>query len=149
MLQFIDAHGLEEAGVDGGGIFKAFIEVVLKEGFDPNLGLFKATTDNRLYPNPHAQLVVDNGLRLIELLGALVGKAMYEGEAPKDGTTTAYYYPAIPMVMPLLDLNNVSLVVLFPGILVELPLAPFFLKRFGGAHSSINDLPTLDPELHR
>jgi len=26
--QFIDAHGLEEAGVDGGGIFKEFVETV-------------------------------------------------------------------------------------------------------------------------
>ena len=28
LVQFIDAHGLEEAGVDGGGIFKEFIETV-------------------------------------------------------------------------------------------------------------------------
>lgn len=35
------------------------------------------------------------------------------------------------------------------GILVELPLAPFFLKKFRGAYCDINDLPTLDPELHR
>jgi hypothetical protein len=121
-IQFVDAHGLEEAGVDGGGIFKEFIETVggcsccflhacflrapcvsgkgpsgqtncaahsaasaaqqlgrwsmssrrlclpcpalpafaclqvVKEGFDPNVGLFKATTDNKLYPNPHAQV---------------------------------------------------------------------------------------------
>ena len=27
-IQFVDAHGLEEAGVDGGGIFKEFIETV-------------------------------------------------------------------------------------------------------------------------
>ncbi|KAL4436604.1 hypothetical protein ABPG75_003743 [Micractinium tetrahymenae] len=112
-IQFIDAHGLEEAGVDGGGIFKEFLEDVVKEGFDPNLGLFRATTDNRLYPNPHAQLVVGNALRLIEFLGKMLGKAMYE------------------------------------GILVELPLAPFFLKKFRGAYCDINDLPTLDPELYR
>ncbi|KAI3426511.1 hypothetical protein D9Q98_008876 [Chlorella vulgaris] len=112
-IQFIDAHGMEEAGVDGGGLFKEFLEMVVREGFDPNLGLFKATTDNRLYPNPQAQLTVDNALRLIEFLGRVVGKAMYE------------------------------------GILVELPLAPFFLKKFRGAYCDINDLPTLDPELHR
>ena len=35
------------------------------------------------------------------------------------------------------------------GILVELPLAPFFLKKFRGAYCDINDLPTLDPELAR
>lgn len=26
--QFIDAHGMEEAGVDGGGLFKEFLEMV-------------------------------------------------------------------------------------------------------------------------
>ncbi|PSC67747.1 E3 ubiquitin-ligase UPL6 [Micractinium conductrix] len=112
-IQFIDAHGLEEAGVDGGGLFKEFVEAVVREGFDPRLGLFQATTDNRLYPNPHAQLVMGNALRLIEFLGQVLGKAMYE------------------------------------GILVELPLAPFFLKQLRGAACDINDLPTLDPELYR
>jgi ubiquitin-protein ligase E3 C len=86
---------------------------VVREGFNPEAGLFKATTDNRLYPNPHAQLVAANALRLIEFLGRMLGKAMYE------------------------------------GILVELPLAPFFLKKFRGAYCDINDLPTLDPELYR
>ena len=32
---------------------------------------------------------------------------------------------------------------------MELPLAPFFLKKFRGAYCDINDLPTLDPELYR
>jgi len=29
---------------------------VVREGFNPEAGLFQATTDNRLYPNPHAQV---------------------------------------------------------------------------------------------
>lgn len=29
---------------------------VVREGFNPEAGLFRATTDNRLYPNPHAQV---------------------------------------------------------------------------------------------
>lgn len=31
-IQFIDAYGLEEAGVDGGGIFKEFVEAAVREG---------------------------------------------------------------------------------------------------------------------
>ena len=83
--QFIDVHGLEEAGVDGGGIFKEFLELVVKDGFDPNVGLFRATTDQRLYPNPHAALVVGSAMRLIEFLGKMLGKAMFEGEARLAG----------------------------------------------------------------
>jgi hypothetical protein len=32
---------------------------------------------------------------------------------------------------------------------LELPLAYFFLKKFRGASCDVDDLPTLDPELHR
>lgn len=35
------------------------------------------------------------------------------------------------------------------GILIELPLAGFFLKKMRNPHSDINDLVTLDPELYR
>lgn len=56
-IQFINEHGIEEAGVDGGGLFKDFMENLVKEGFNPNIGLFKATEDNRLYPSPAATQV--------------------------------------------------------------------------------------------
>jgi hypothetical protein len=53
-------------------------------------------------------------------------------------------------MLPMRPCSGVSLSCLPPaGILVELPLAAFFLKRLRGAYSDINDLPTLDPELHR
>ena len=35
------------------------------------------------------------------------------------------------------------------GVLVELPLAGFFLKKMRNPHSDVNDLVTLDPELYR
>ena len=35
------------------------------------------------------------------------------------------------------------------GVLIELPLAGFFLKKMRNPHSDINDLLTLDPELYR
>lgn len=39
---------------------------------------------------------------------------------------------------------------MFEGILLELPLAGFFLKKFRpGAWCDVNDLPTLDAELYR
>lgn len=77
-IRFIDQHGLEEAGIDGGGLFKEFMECLVKEGFDPNAGLFQATSDNRLYPNPAAQALVPNALAYFEFLGRMLGKAMYE-----------------------------------------------------------------------
>lgn len=41
-IHFINEYGVEEAGVDGGGIFKEFIESLVLHGFSPNkAGLFK------------------------------------------------------------------------------------------------------------
>ena len=77
-IRFIDRHGMEEAGIDGGGLFKEFMECLVKEGFDPNAALFKPTSDNRLYPNPAAQGLVPNALAFFEFLGRMLGKAMYE-----------------------------------------------------------------------
>lgn len=57
-----------EAGIDGGGLFKEFltksvqqmrcgmelIGSLSKEAFDTNRGLWLATNQNELYPNPHS-----------------------------------------------------------------------------------------------
>ena len=51
----------------------------VREGFDPNRGLFQATTDQRLYPSPQARLAGSVALRLVEFLGKVLGKAMFEG----------------------------------------------------------------------
>ena len=77
-IQFVDVHGIPEAGVDGGGLFKDFMENLVKQGFDPQLGLFLATSDNRLYPNPNASLAMEQAVPAFEFLGKMVGKAMYE-----------------------------------------------------------------------
>ena len=42
------------AGVDGGGVFKEFFTSLCKEVFDTNHGLWLATAQNELYPNPHS-----------------------------------------------------------------------------------------------
>ena len=36
-------QGLSEAGIDQDGVFKEFLEEVVKKGFDPSLGLFKVS----------------------------------------------------------------------------------------------------------
>lgn len=73
-IQFINNVGLEEAGIDGGGIFKEFINEVLKTAFDPNRGFFLMTGDNTLYPNPNVHLIVENFTEHYKFIGRLVGK---------------------------------------------------------------------------
>ncbi|GIL88261.1 hypothetical protein Vretimale_14138 [Volvox reticuliferus] len=112
-ITFIDAHGVPEAGVDGGGLFKDFMEELMRAGLSAEYGLFACNSAHQAYPNPAAMRVVDDAPRLMAFLGRMLGKAMYE------------------------------------NILLELPLAGFFLKKFRGARCDLNDLPTLDPELYR
>ncbi|KAG2492353.1 hypothetical protein HYH03_009301 [Edaphochlamys debaryana] len=112
-IMFIDAHGVPEAGVDGGGLFKDFMEELMHEGLSAAYGLFAANPSHQLYPNPAAMRAVEDAPRLLAFLGRMLGKALWE------------------------------------NVLLELPLAGFFLKKFRGAHCDLNDLPTLDPDLYR
>lgn len=47
-VQFISEQGHTEAGIDGGGLFKSFIESFIKSSFDPKLGFFQPTDEQLL-----------------------------------------------------------------------------------------------------
>ncbi|KAF3836635.1 hypothetical protein F7725_029193, partial [Dissostichus mawsoni] len=47
-VHLLNAHGLDEAGIDGGGIFREFLNELLKSGFNPNQGFFKTTNEGLL-----------------------------------------------------------------------------------------------------
>uniref|UniRef100_A0A3Q2XY11 Ubiquitin-protein ligase E3C n=1 Tax=Hippocampus comes TaxID=109280 RepID=A0A3Q2XY11_HIPCM len=78
-VHLLNAHGLDEAGIDGGGIFREFLNELLKSGFNPNQGVFKTTNEGLLYPNPAAEtLVGESFARHYYFLGRILGKALYE-----------------------------------------------------------------------
>lgn len=49
-ISFVTDQGLEEAGIDGGGLFKEFIDSLIKEAFAPETGLFVSTPEHTLIP---------------------------------------------------------------------------------------------------
>ncbi|KAI1292289.1 Ubiquitin-protein ligase E3B [Halotydeus destructor] len=77
-VKFINEQGLDEAGIDQDGVFKEFLEETVKKVFDPSLNLFRATSEQRLYPSP-TSFVHENHLSLFEFVGKVLGKAVYEG----------------------------------------------------------------------
>ncbi|XP_076243560.1 ubiquitin-protein ligase E3C isoform X2 [Calliopsis andreniformis] len=77
-VQLVNTAGLEEAGVDGGGLFREFLSELLKTCFDPNRGFFRLTKDNMLYPNPTVQLLVEDFPKHYYFIGRILGKALYE-----------------------------------------------------------------------
>ncbi|KAK0549403.1 ubiquitin-protein ligase (E3) [Tilletia horrida] len=107
-IQFVDEFGFVEAGIDGGGLFKEFLTSLVREAFDTNRGLWKATADQAIYPNPHSYAQQPEQLEWYTFLGRVLGKAIYE------------------------------------GILVDIKFASFFLSKWLGKQSYLDDLASLD-----
>lgn len=114
-VHLISSLGVEEPGIDGGGLFREFIMEFLKTAFDPNRGFFILNRDNEFYPNPNIHIICDDFRTHYFFIGKMLGKALFE------------------------------------NVLVEVPLADFFLSGIMG-HSNelyINGLATLDPDLYK
>uniref|UniRef100_A0A5B6YGI5 HECT-type E3 ubiquitin transferase n=1 Tax=Davidia involucrata TaxID=16924 RepID=A0A5B6YGI5_DAVIN len=79
-VSFVSDCGLPEAGLDYGGLSKEFLTDIAKAAFAPEYGLFSqtSTSDRLLIPNTAARSL-ENGIQMIEFLGRIVGKALYEG----------------------------------------------------------------------
>ncbi|KDO25661.1 hypothetical protein SPRG_08960 [Saprolegnia parasitica CBS 223.65] len=79
-VTFVNAQGLDEAGVDGGGVFKEYMDLLTKHAFSTEHPFFLATDDRLLYPNPSAAFLFgsDPG-RHYRFLGRVLAKALYEG----------------------------------------------------------------------
>jgi ubiquitin-protein ligase E3 C len=118
-VTFISKHGNEEAGVDGGGLFKEFLDDLIKDAFNP-----KMSRDGIAGPlfieTPLQTLAVNTNLRPSPLtlshyrfLGRVLGKAVYE------------------------------------SILVEPQFCLPFLNQLLGQHNTVDDLKNIDPVYHK
>ena len=75
-VNLINAQGLDEAGIDGGGLFREFLSETLKTAFDPNRGFFTSSEEGFLYPNPKVHLINEDYKIHFKFLGALLGKVI-------------------------------------------------------------------------
>lgn len=79
-VSFVSESGLPEVGLDYGGLSKEFLTDLAKAAFAPEYGLFSQTsTSDRLIIPTTAARFQENGVQMIEFLGKVVGKALYEG----------------------------------------------------------------------
>ncbi|EEY59426.1 HECT E3 ubiquitin ligase, putative [Phytophthora infestans T30-4] len=65
-VTFVNEQGLEEAGIDGGGVFKEFMDSLTKSAFSPEYGFFLETEEHLLYPNPGARYIVDTRKEVLD-----------------------------------------------------------------------------------
>ena len=119
-VEFVNEQGLEEAGIDQHGVFKEFLEDVITEAFNPGLSLFKMTV----------------------------------------GTQEQKLYPSPTSFIQANHMNLFEFVgkmlgkAVYEGILVDVPFATFFLNSIlqhhrSAMYSSIDELPSLDPEMYK
>lgn len=79
-VQMVNWAGLDEAGIDGGGIFREFLSELLQTAFDPARGFFTTTHEQLLYPNPLAPLLYPNNFHdHFYFIGRICAKLIYEG----------------------------------------------------------------------
>ena len=73
-VKYRNSAGLDEGGVDLGGLCREFLNDLVKTGFDPNRGLFAYTHDKLVYPNPHAKDMVEDYTKHYHFMGRILGK---------------------------------------------------------------------------
>jgi ubiquitin-protein ligase E3 C len=76
VIEMINQYGLDEAGIDGGGLFRDFMLQLLETGFDPNRGFFVMSSDGLLYPNPNVAALVDDYKQHYFFLGRMLAKSI-------------------------------------------------------------------------
>lgn len=106
-IVFINEQGLEEIGIDGGGIIKEFVNRVIKTAFDPQYGLFKETPLKEIIPNPECIVTADKA-KEYEFIGMIVGKAIYENILIEPKFAGSFLNLMIGRVNGLEDLRNLD-----------------------------------------
>ncbi|KAL7552593.1 hypothetical protein ACHAWF_016755 [Thalassiosira exigua] len=125
-VEFVNRHGRQEAGIDGGGVLKEFVDDLIKDAFLPKDERNDGDDDDSVsetHPDffsvtPLQTLTVnalDEGQQIddYEFLGRVLGKAIYE------------------------------------SILVEPQFSLPFLNKLLGKQNSLDDLKNLDPEYYK
>jgi len=78
-VEFISSQGYAEAGIDGGGLFKEFMDLLIRSAFDPALGLFLTTAQQQITPNPASESAFGpEHLEFYSFIGRMLGKALYD-----------------------------------------------------------------------
>lgn len=145
-ITFKDKFGNFEAGIDGGGVTKEFLNTYTREAFTPGEGIscFVVNDHNLVYPNPAA---LDMQKQRLKIAGVKEGEPRWNEELTK--------------ILKMYEfMGRVIGKCLYEGILVDIGFAGFFLLKWAKAATSgssaesryqadINDLRDLDESLYQ
>ncbi len=77
-VEFTSELGTVEVGIDAGGPYREFLELLGKHTFDPQYDWWRLTSQGELYPNP-TPMFDDDLERYFEFSGMVMGKLLMEG----------------------------------------------------------------------
>lgn len=123
-MTFINQHGATEAGIDGGGVFKEFVDDLIKDAFLP-----KAANDRQ----SGRSTPLDNFFSVTPLQTLRVNIA-----SDGDGSVLSHYE----------FLGRVLGKAIYESILVEPQFCLPFLNKLLGKQNSLDDLKNIDPEYY-
>jgi len=111
-VTMINKHGTQEAGIDGGGVFKEFLDDLISEAFlNEDDGdapqLFSVTPLQTLAVNMDAATKIDI-LAHYEFLGRVLGKAVYESILVEPQFCLPFLNQLLGKLNSLEDLKNVD-----------------------------------------
>lgn len=78
-VQFISSAGLVEAGIDGGGLSREFIQALTNSIFKSSLFFKRSPDHGLLYPNARPEIVLPHLEIHWEFIGRIMAKALYDG----------------------------------------------------------------------
>ncbi|KNC98370.1 uncharacterized protein SPPG_06078 [Spizellomyces punctatus DAOM BR117] len=136
-VKFVNELGLEEAGIDQSGIFKEFLEEMCKRAFSTNLNLFHTTPDGYVTPSP-TSFIHEEHLQLLEFVGKIFGKALYEGIAIDIPFANFIYAKLLGRYNYLDELPSLD-----PQLYKNLT----FLKRYEGDSEDLGLTFTIDQDI--
>jgi ubiquitin-protein ligase E3 C len=127
-IRFVNALGAPEAGVDGGGLFKDFLDDLVRSAFDPRAGLWRTTPAHALYPSPASGGADARHLEVFRFQGAVLAKALFEGMLAELPFAGFFLSKLRGDAMELNDLASLD-EALYRSLL--------FLKRYEGDHAAL------------
>lgn len=178
-VEFISEQGFQEAGIDGGGLFKEFMDDFAQLIGDPELGLFVATSEHLLTPNPASEYMIGRSaiverrnIPALKQISDSSNSAMDVDTLEPKGESTQSAAQVSTSVSTNRSANNNSRMragilsnrshleifeftgkmlgkALYEKILFQSELAPGFLNMLLGRTNSLDDLYHLDAALYR
>ncbi|KAI8831190.1 hypothetical protein BJ741DRAFT_537023 [Chytriomyces cf. hyalinus JEL632] len=135
-VRFLNEFGLAEAGIDQNGVFKEFLEDMCKRAFASDFGMFRTTDDGNCVPSVSSRIHEDH-LHLLEFVGRIFGKALYEGIVIDIPFATFVYAKMLGRMNFFEDLSSLD---------VQLTKNLIFLKHYEGDASDLGLTFTIDED---